>query len=256
MPIKSILLIPLFILNFHLNSQSIVVSTWTIGDYKIELIEEGRQKDVEFDTRQLPPSMPNRINRKYRFFSIQKNDPSWSHAARIDVSADSCKLTFLEFTAGRPRNGHVGNKIKLDLCHLKLSSSPVIKPSIDPARMSHAEIRPLDSLFYQPYPDRPPLKVVEYNGGASRTVHEKNVIGLNLFLESMSLTNEFKAEEFVGQSKPHFEVTWIEDNKKRKLILYWNLFIIDGFIYSNANSYGDAFDIRFWEANLKLLNDF
>ena len=252
MPVKFTILISFFPLTLLLNAQNNVISFWTIGDYKVELIEEVQQR-VEVDTRQLPQTMPGRMNGKYRYYTVQKNDPSWSHAARIDVSLDSCRLTLLEFTKGRPRNGHVGNKVELDLCERKLSSFPVIKPLIDPAKMSKVEIRPLDSTFHQPYPDRPPLKVIEYNAGEPRSVHEKNVIGLSLFLESMSLTNEYRAEEFVGQLKPHFEVTWMEDNKRKSLILYWNLFIIDGFIYSNAQSYGDPFDIRFWEANLKLI---
>lgn len=174
MPVKFTILISFISLTLLLNAQDNVISIWMIGDYKVELIEEV-QKQFEIDTRQLPHTMPGRMNRVYRYFSIQKNEPSWSHAARIDVSPDSCRLTLLEFTAGRPRNGHVGNKVELDLCHHKLSTSQVIKPLIDPAKMSKVEIRPLDSTFHQPYPDRPPLKVIEYNAGEPRSVHEKNV---------------------------------------------------------------------------------
>lgn len=242
----------LFILISQASVAQISVKNWSIGDYRVELIESFNERvdfGMDFNFKEI-----QRNNATiHRSFVVKHFDKEIVPAGTLRMSKDSCVLSFLEYTSNRPKNGHVGDYVELDLCNLSEKVRSVIKPIFDPKEMSNVTIKPLDSIFYQPYSHLGPARVVLFENGQSRALHMKNIEGLAIFMESMWIFNVYREEEFVSPLKPRFEIVWEENGKHREMLLYWNYFIVDGFMYSNNSSNNDNFDIRFWEANLKLL---
>jgi hypothetical protein len=62
-------------------------------------------------------------------FEIKKNNqPISIGGGGIDVSKDSCAISFLELPKNRVKNGIVGHTYKINVCKSERSSQKVIKP--------------------------------------------------------------------------------------------------------------------------------
>jgi hypothetical protein len=232
-------------------AQETTLQTWDVHPYKVDLIEVESPLETHYEMR----IYTERHVRRYRRFVISKDGVEVEEAMNCRVSKDSCVIDFVEYERNRPKNGVVGNDVTINLCSRRAEIKKINKPQIDPKLVSAAFITPLDSNFHNPYNVHAPLKVVNYGRGEKRALHQKHIEGFAVIFESLYLFGKFRQDEFTGQQAPHFKVELIHNGKQLNAILYWNLILIDGYMYGFRSTGPDAFDVRFWESNLKLIGE-
>ncbi|MFM1894359.1 MAG: hypothetical protein RIQ90_1525 [Bacteroidota bacterium] len=228
-----------------------IIKTWKIDSLQVELIRiEQARVDVGIH-HHTPPSF-------FTMFEIKKNDlPIKIGGGGIDVSKDSCVLSFLELPKNRVKNGIVGHTYKINLCNSEISSQKVIKPQWTISAIDSMTITPLDSLIYNQYNPWQPIVVPHYNLGKQVKLHPKMIEGFFLFFNDAYLTASFKPTDFLKPYNPTFEFILYMGEKSVSVNYYWGRFLVDGFIYGGGSAFGGGSgsdELKFWEANLKLIN--
>jgi hypothetical protein len=192
-------------------------------------------------------------------FEIKKNNlPITLGGGGIDVSKDSCKLSFLELPQIRVKNGNVGTIYVINLCKLEIQSKTVFKPNWIIEEIDSMTITPLDSAIYNQYNPWEPIVVPHYNMGKPVKLHHKMVEGFLIFFNDTYLTASFKPTDFLKPYNPTFEFKLYMGEKSVSINYYWGRFLVDGFVYGGGYGVGPEsgpFELKFWEANLKLIEN-
>jgi hypothetical protein len=225
-----------------------LLRTWNIPPYKVQLL---RHEHVEHNWEMRPGSKPKSYMKTYL---ITKDGEDFLQLSYHKISKDSCIIDFLEATPNRPKNGHVANMIQLNLCQQTMHQTKVEKPAWDPAIVQGITIQPLAEVFLNQYNPHSPIEVQNFNQGHAIPLHTKNVTGFYLLFESSYILAPYYEEEFTGPNKPHFRL-FLEGEfpQPKEVLLYWDRFIVDGYVYGMGEKGIEPFSNRFWSANLKLL---
>lgn len=226
-----------------------IIKTWKIDSFQIELIRiEQARVDVGIGYHV-------RLS-FFTMFEVKKNNlPITIGGGGIDVSKDSCVISFLELPKNRVKNGIVGRTYRINLCKSEISSQKVVKPQWTLNAIDSMTITPLDSVIYNHYNPWQPIIVPHYNMGKPVKLHPKMVEGFLMFFNDAYLTASFKPTDFLKPYNPTFEFTLYTGEKTVSLKYYWGRFLIDGCIYGGGSAYGGATgsdELKFWEANHRL----
>ena len=119
--------------------------------------------------------------------------------------------------------------------------------------ISNVTIRPLDSLYFNPYNPYEPYIVPHFDKGKKMELHPKMIEGFLLFFNETYIIAPYDENEFPSPHNPHFEINFTHHGVEKSVLLYWGKYIADGYVYNSGGSYIEPSDLRFWEANLKLL---
>lgn len=155
-----------------------VVKTWNIDSFQVNLV---RYEQVQ-ETPGIFPSDRPYARSFYCLFELKKQGKLVTLGGNYSLSKDSCFLSFLELPSPRIKNGTVGTYYTLGLCNEKVTAKTVTKPVWILREISNATIRPLDSLYYNPYNQNVPFIVPNYNAGKKTALHPKMIEGLLVFL--------------------------------------------------------------------------
>ncbi len=239
----------IFILTSNVRGQ--IIKTWKIDSFQVELIRiEQARVDVGIHYH-VPPSY-------FTMFEIKKNNlPITIGGGGIDVSKDSCVISFLELPKDRVKNGIVGHTYKINLCKSEISSQKVIKPQWTISAIDSMTITPLDSVIYNQYNPWQPILVPHFNLGKPVKLHHKMVEGFLIFFNDAYLTASLKPTDFSKPYNPTFEFTLYLGEKSVSINYYWGRFLVDGFIFGGGSRNGGGSgsdELKFWEANLTLIN--
>lgn len=228
------------------------LKVWQVEDYQIALIEHEQVREY---SEQWPFRQPSEADKRatMRQYSITRNGAAITQGGYLQVSVDSCALTFLEYTEGRPRDGHVADKVVLNLCRITCQRTAVVKPTWRREMIEKVTLQPLDSVFHNPYNPHMPYRVTDYNDGAAVPLHPKMIDAFPLFFENSYIISMYIESDFYGHYRPHFKLTIYEKDKTSTVLFYWASYIVDGYMYGGGVQYGAAEDLHFWESNLKLL---
>lgn len=232
---------------FVLHAQD-VLKTWEIPPYTVQLLRHEQAEHTSgYDL------VSNKKKNYMKTYHITKDEVGFLQLSYHQVSKDSCIVSFLEAAPNRPKDGHVANKIQLNLCNLTKQIKAVNKPSWNAADIKSAQIQPLDSSFVNYYNPHTPIKVKDYNDGKPMPLHPKNITGFLLFFGSSYILAPYHEDDFKGQFTPHFKVRLEGDfSQPKEILLYWERFLVDGYIYSSGGQNNTPFFNSFWESNLKL----
>jgi len=245
---KYISLLFLLLVFLQASSAQKIIKTWEIDSFQVSLIQF-EQVQESFEMKVYPPKAPS----YYRMLEVKKNNLPVLIGGNLQVSKDSCRLTFLELPAARNKNGKVATLYNINLCTKQLNASPVFKPVWNIEVIKNASIRPLDSTYYNPYNPHAPYTIRNFGTGEKVALHTKMLEGFILFFEHSNIIAPYNEKEFPAPHKPHFELTFMHNGVEKTLLLYWGKYIVDGYVYSGEGSYIEPSDLRFWEANLKLM---
>lgn len=239
----------IFILTSNVRGQ--IIKTWKIDSFQVEHIRiEQARVDIGIHYH-VPPSY-------FTMFEIKKNNlPITIGGGGIDVSKDSCVISFLELPKDRVKNGIVGHTYKINLCKSEISSQKVIKPQWTISAIDSMTITPLDSVIYNQYNPWQPILVPHFNLGKPVKLHHKMVEGFLIFFNDAYLTASLKPTDFSKSYNPTFEFTFYLGEKSVSINYYWGRFLVDGFIFGGGSRNGGGSgsdELKFWEANLKLIN--
>jgi hypothetical protein len=233
------------------NIRGQIIKSWKIDSIQVELIRIEHAHDNGGIHYHVPSSY-------FTMFEIKKNNlPVTIGGGGIDVSKDSCVISFLELPKNRVRNGVVGHTYKINLCESAISSQKVIKPQWTMSTIDSITITPLDSVIYNPFNPWQPIVVPNYNSGKPVKLHHKMVEGFLIFFNDAFLTASFKPTDFLKPNNPTFQFTLYMGKKSISINYYWGRFLVDGFVYGGGSRYsgGSGSDeLKFWESNLKLMN--
>ncbi len=147
-----------------------VVKTWTIDSFQVNLV---RYEQVQ-DTPGIFPIDRTSARSFYSLIEIKKQGKLVTLGGNYSLSTDSCFLSFLELPSPRIKNGTVGTFYTLGLCNRKVTAKTVTKPGWILNEISNATIRPLDSLYYNPYNQNVPFNVPNYNAGKKNSATPQN----------------------------------------------------------------------------------
>lgn len=225
-----------------------VVKTWTIDSFQVNLV---RYEQVQ-ETPGIFPIDRTSARSFYSLFEIKKQGKLVTLGGNYSLSTDSCFLSFLELPSPRIKNGKVGTFYTLGLCNRKVTAKTVTKPSWILNEISNATIRPLDSLYYNPYNQNVPFNVPNYNTGNKTALHPKMIDGLLVFFNATYLVGPYRSSEFPAPHNPHFELNFTYKGEEISVLMYWGRYIVDGYVYTGEGSYIQPTDLRFWEANERL----
>ena len=225
-----------------------VVKTWTIDSFQVNLV---RYEQVQ-DTPGIFPIDRTSARSFYSLIEIKKQGKLVTLGGNYSLSKDSCFLSFLELPSPRIKNGKVGTFYTLGLCNQKITAKTVSKPTWNYNEISNATIRPLDSLYYNPYNQNVPFNVLNYNAGKKTALHPKMIEGLLVFFNATYLVGPYRSREFLAPHNPHFELNFTYKGEEISVLMYWGRYIVDGYVYSGEGSYIEPSDLRFWEANERL----
>ncbi len=247
MNVRGLLIINfIFIQSTYCLSQ--VVKTWTIDSFQVNLV----RYEQEQETPGIFPIDRPTAKAFYSLFEIKKLGKLVTLGGNYSLSKDSCSLAFLELPSPRIKNGTVGTYYTLGLCNRKVTAKTVTKPGWILSEISTATIRPLDSLYYNPYNQNAPFKVPNYNSGKKIALHPKMIEGLLVFFNATYLVAPYHKSEFPAPHNPHFELNFTYNGEEKSVLMYWGRYIVDGYVYSGEGSYIEPSDLRFWEANERL----
>jgi len=244
---KKVLALLSLIIVFNTNCQ--IIKSWTIDSFQVNLV---RYEQVQETPGIFPLDKPS-TKAFYSLFEIRKHGKVVSIGGNYTLSKDSCFLSFLELPSPRIKNGKVGTHYTLGLCNHKITAKTVSKPTWNYNEISNATIRPLDSLYYNPYNQNVPFNVPNYNSGKKTALHPKMIEGLLVFFNATYLFAPYRTSEFPAPHNPHFELNFTYKGEEKSVLMYWGRYIVDGYVYTGEGSYIEPSDLRFWEANLKLL---
>ena len=230
-----------------MNSQ--IIKSWTIDSFQVNLV---RYEQVQETPGIFPIDRPS-TTAFYSLFEIKKGGKLVTLGGNYSLSKDSCFLSFLELPSPRIKNGKVGKFYTLELCNLKITAKTISKPTWNRNEISNLTIKPLDSLYHNPYNPHQPFVVPHFNKGEKMPLHPKMIEGFLLFFNEVYVIAPYYENEFPSPHNPHFELNFTHNGQEKSVLLYWGKYIVDGFVYTSGGSYIEPSDLRFWEANLKLL---
>lgn len=244
---KKALVLLFLIIVFNTNSQ--IIKSWTIDSFQVNLI---RYEQVQDTPGIFPIDRPS-AKAYYSLIEIIKHGKLIKMGGNYSLSKDSCSLSFFELPDPRIKNGIVGAFYTLDLCNKKITVKRISKPTWNYNEISKATIRPLDSLYYNPYNQNEPFVVPHFESGEKVALHPKMIEGFLLFFNNCYIIAPYNKNEFPPPHNPHFEINFTVNDQEKSVLLYWGRYIADGFVYTGEGSFIEPSDLRFWEANLKLL---
>lgn len=238
-------LLIIFLSNYSLFGQ--VIKTWEIDSFQVNLI---RYETVHESQGIFPLEKPSRFN---SLIEIRKHGKIVSMGGNYTLSKDSCTIKFFELPDPRIKNGKVGTFYTLGLCNKKITAKTISKPTWNYNEISNATIRPLDSLYYNPYNQNEPFVVPHFERGEKMALHPKMIEGFLIFFDDCYIIAPYYENEFPAPHNPHFEINFTYNGIEKSVLLYWGKYIADGYVYTGEGSFIEPSDLRFWEANLKLL---
>ncbi len=238
-------LLIIFLSNYSLFGQ--VIKTWEIDSFQVNLI---RYETVHESQGIFPLVKPSRFN---SLIEIRKHGKIVSMGGNYTLSKDSCTIKFFELPDPRIKNGKVGTFYTLGLCNKKITAKTISKPTWNYTEISNATIRPLDSLYYNPYNQNEPFVVPHFARGKKMALHPKMIEGFLIFFNDCYIIAPYYENEFPAPHNPHFEINFTYNGQEKSVLLYWGRYITNGFVYNSGGSFIEPSDLRFWEANLKLL---
>lgn len=208
------------------------IPPYTIELYRFEQVQEYGGIDIEAIRNQRTP-----INVFHTTYNILRNGKPTIISGSIRTSKDSCQLEFIDLGVTRSLNGILGQDVTLFLCSGLLTSVPIQKPA-------WLQI-PIDSAF-----------IKDLQTDTTKRLHPKMNEALRIFTthDYTVLINEYIPSEWQAPNLPRYQITIYQGKTKHEILLYWDRYIIDNYIYSGGNNQGTtAADQHFWESNIKLL---
>lgn len=214
-----------------------LLKTWHIPPYSIELYRFEQIQD--YGGIDIEAIRNNRPQKKayYTTYHILKNGLPTTISAQIRTSKDSCQLNFIDLGTTRNLTGILGHDVMLNLCKNTLELKPIEKPNWLSTSIDSAIIKDLQSDSVQ-------------------RMHPKMNEALRIFTthEYTILNNKYIASEWQDPILPRYQITLFQGKTQHEVLLYYDRYIIDNFIYSTGSNQGTrAEDLHFWESNLKLL---
>lgn len=225
---------------FKLNAAvfgQVIIKSWEVPPYEVQLIryEQVRENGgIDIEQIRNPKASPPNYNTTFAVFQEGK---AINGAAHIRVSKDSCNLNFIDLGQQRNLNGILGHDIFINLCTNKLIDKPIEKPSWLYA--------PIDSAF-----------IKDLNTDSLSKCHPKMNEALKIFTihQYTVLRNKYIPSEWKAPYQPRYQITVYQGAAQHEVLLYYDMYIIDGYLYSAGNNQGtQAEDLHFWQSNLKLL---
>ncbi len=226
-----------------------VIKTWEIDSFQVNLI---RYEQVKENVGIFPIDRSS-AKAYYSLIEIRKHGKIVSMGGNYTLSKDSCTIKFFELPEPRIKNGKVGTYYTLGLCNKKITAKTISKPTWNYNEISNATIRPLDSLYYNPYNQNEPFVVPHFERGEKMSLHPKMIEGFLIFFNASYIIAPYYENEFPAPHNPHFEINFTYNGIEKSVLLYWGKYIADGYVYTGEGSFIEPSDLRFWEANLKLL---
>ena len=215
-----------------------LLKKWNISSYTIELyrVEQVQESYGGIDIEAIRnPRTPKKAF--YTTFNILKNGKQTIISGHIRTSKDSCQLNFIDLGITRSLSGVLGQDVVLNLCEKTIKSKPIEKPNWLTIPIDSALIKDLQSDSVQ-------------------RMHPKMNEALRIFTthEYTVLNNKYIPSEWQAPYLPRYQITVYQGKAKHEVLLYWDRYIIDNYVYSSGNNQGTAAaDKHFWESNLKLL---
>lgn len=226
-----------------------ILKTWDIDSFQVNLI---RYEQVQETPGIFPIDRPT-AKAFYSLFEIKKKGKLVTLGGHYLLSSDSCFLSFLELPSPRIKNGKVGAFYTLGLCNNKITAKTISKPTWNYNEISNVTIRPLDSLYYNPYNQNEPFVVPHFERGEKMALHPRMLDGFLVFFNATYLVTPYRTSEFPAPHNPHFQLNFTYKGEEISVLMYWGKYIVDGYVYTGEGSFIEPTDLRFWEANLKLL---
>jgi hypothetical protein len=226
-----------FFLVLHAFGQDLL-KKWDIPPYSIELyrIEQVQESyggiDIEAIRNPRPPKKAY-----YTSYHILKSGQPTTISGHIRTSKDSCQMNFIDLGTTRNLTGILGHDVVLNLCKNTIELKPIEKPNWLSTPIDSAIIKDLQSDSVQ-------------------RMHPKMNEALRIFTthEYTVLNNKYIASEWQAPFLPRYQITLFQGKARHEVLLYYDRYIIDNFIYSTGSNQGTSpEDLHFWESNLKLL---
>lgn len=243
--LKKSIVICMWLISMNVNSQTLKTST--IDSFQVNLI---RYENVYETVGIVPLEKPSTF---FSLIEIRKHGKLVSMGGNYSLSKDSCTIKFFELSEPRIKNGKVGTFYTLGLRTKKIDAKTISKPSWNYNDISNATIRPLDSLYYNPYNQNEPFVIPNFERGEKMALHPKMIEGFLIFFNDCYIIAPYYANEFPAPHNPHFEINLTYNGIEKSVLMYWGRYIVDGYVYTGEGSFIEPSDLRFWEANLKLL---
>ena len=146
-------------------------------------------------------------------------------------------MSFIDLGTSRNLTGILGEDVVLNLCENTIQSKPIEKPNWLST--------PIDSAF-----------ITDLQSDSVQRMHPKMNEALRIFTthEYTVLNNKYIASEWQAPFLPRYLIILFQGKTRHEVLLYYDRYIIDNFIYSTGSNQGTrAEDLHFWESNLKLL---
>ena len=244
---KNILFLFILFASFHGYGQ--IIKSWILDSFQVNLI----RYELVQETPGIFPIDRHSTKAFYSLFEIKKQAKLVKLGGNYSLSKDTCFINFFELPEPRIKNGKVGTFYKLGLCNNKITANTISKPTWNYNEISNVTIRPLDSLYFNPYNPHEPYIVPHFDKGKKMELHPKMIEGFLLFFNETYIIAPYDENEFPSPHNPHFEINFTHHGVEKSVLLYWGKYIADGYVYNSGGSYIEPSDLRFWEANLKLL---
>lgn len=227
----------LFLFDPHVFGQD-HLKKWDIPPYSIELyrIEQVQEYYGGIDIESIRnPRTPKKAY--YTSYHILKSGQPTTISGYIRTSKDSCQLNFIDLGLTRNLTGVLGHDVVLNLCENTIQSKQIEKPSWLST--------PIDSAF-----------IKDLQSDSVQIVHPKMNEAIRIFTTHnyTVLQNKYIPSEWQAPFLPRYQITVYQGKAKHEVLLYYDRYIIDNYIYSTGSNQGTrAEDLHFWESNLKLL---
>jgi len=222
----------------QLQSQDLL-NKWDIPPYTVELYRVKQVQEyyggIDIDAIRNPRPQKKAY---YTSYQILKNGQPTNVSGHIRISKDSCQLNFIDLGVNRSLTGVLGQDVFLNLCENSMQSKPIEKPSWLSTTIDSAFIKDLQTDSIQ-------------------SVHPKMNEAIRIFTTHnyTVLQNKYIPSEWQAPYLPRYQITIYQGNAKHDVLLYWERYIIDNYVYSSGGSYGSTEeDKHFWQSNLKLNN--
>ena len=215
-----------------------LLNKWDIPPYTVELyrVEQVQESYGGIDLDAIRNPRPPK-KAYYTSYHLLKNGQPTTVSGYIRTSKDSCQLNFIDLGPNRSLTGVLGQDVFLDLCKGTLQSKPIEKPSWLST--------PIDSAFIR-----------DLQTDSIQSVHPKMNDAIRIFTTHnyTVLQNKYIPSEWQAPYLPRYQITIYQGKAKHEVLLYWDRYIIDNYVYATGGSHGSTEeDKHFWQSNLKLL---
>lgn len=213
-----------------------IIKSWNFPPYEVQLIryEQVRENGgIDFEQIKHQRECAPNYHTTFRVFQDGK---AINGAAHIRVSKDSCELNFIDLGAQRNLTGVLGHDISLNICTKNIIDKLIEKPSW--------LLISIDSAF-----------ITDLVSDSVQKCHPKMNEALKIFTTNnyTVLRNIYIPSEWQAPYKPRYQIILYQGNTQHEILLYYDRYIIDGYVYSAGNNQGtQAEDVHFWKSNLKL----